>query len=95
MKTKQAIQCINDKYEGWIGYARDQREFKKLERENNQVVSLVEKLDSENIAYKKLLRELHNKYGNYWQAFDVREPNQDNIYIDSLLYKLEKKYLNL
>ena len=45
--------------------------------------------------YKKMWRELHKVFGNYWNAFDVRKANNrdcDYKYVNELMEEVEQKY---
>jgi len=60
VKTKEAIEKVKDKYEGWMGYARSQKEFDELEKERDEVISLLQQDE----AYRQLVKELKEFYGN-------------------------------
>ena len=45
--------------------------------------------------YKKMWRELHKVFGNYWNAFDVRKANNrdcDYKYVNELMEEVEQKH---
>ena len=54
MEVKRAIQCVKDKYEGWIGYAQSQEEVNKLGKECNEVISLLQELEK----YKEIVKSI-------------------------------------
>jgi len=42
--------------------------------------------------YKDMWEGFCKKYGNYWGAFDVREPNSDITYIEDLMNDYQEEY---
>ena len=42
MKAEKAIKKVKDKYEGWMGYARSQKEVDELEEERDKVIVLLQ-----------------------------------------------------
>ena len=58
MKTKEAIEKVCNKYEGWQGYARTQKEADQLGKERDGIIELLER-GEENKKYKKIWEELY------------------------------------
>ena len=42
MKTKQAIEKVKNKYEGWMGWASSQKEVDELIKEINEITALLQ-----------------------------------------------------
>ena len=59
METKEAIEKVKDKYEGWMGYARSQKEVDELGEERDKVIALL-KCGEE---YKELYEVLADNVG--------------------------------
>jgi hypothetical protein len=64
MDTKDAIQHIKDKYEGWEGYAQSQKEADKLWKECEEIIKLLEHLSAAQVEgekYRAILNEFKKK----------------------------------
>ncbi len=64
MNTKEAIQKVKDKYEGWQGYARTQKEFDELGKERDKVIALLKRGEKYKAMWKKF-----KKFFNLMIAF--------------------------
>ena len=58
MKFKTAIQNVKDKYEGWMGYAKSQKEIDELSKERDDVITML-KMGKK---YQKLWKQVLHIY---------------------------------
>ena len=79
MDINKAIEKVKDKYEGWMGYARSQKEFNELEIERDKVISLLQQGE---------------KYKHMWQSIKSAKINDKTIQkaIRILIKDIEEGY---
>jgi len=77
MKTKEAIEKVKDKYEGWQGYARSQKEFDELGKEREEVIALLK----QGKKFKKIFQELEKWFNSIYDY---------NIGLRDILDKIEE-----
>ena len=80
MNTKEAIEFI--KFHRILHYDVTQEDG------IDKVISLLQQGEK----YEAIWKKFKKKYGNYWGAFDVREPNSNITYIADLIDDFEQKY---
>jgi len=56
MKTKQAIEKVKNKYEGWMGWASSQKEVDELIKEINEITALLQQGEK----YKQMWESMIN-----------------------------------
>ena len=74
MDTEKAIQKVKDKYEGWMGYARSQKEVDELGEERDEVITLLMR----GSAFEKMFRQVEDMYGSSltWDIEQKYFPNE-------------------
>lgn len=65
MDTREAIEKVRGKYEGWMGYARTQEEVDGLEKERDGIIKLLQE-GEENKKYKEAWEEFKEINGSVW-----------------------------
>lgn len=81
METKEVIEKVKDKYEGWQGYARTQKEVDKLGEERDKVIELLQRGEK----FEKMWEEFNKEYALYHLQY-----TNDNIH--QAMKRLKQKY---
>lgn len=59
MNTKEAIKKVRNKYEGWQGYARTQKEVDQLGEERDEIIDLLKR----GKEYEQMWEKVKEDYG--------------------------------
>ena len=83
METKEAIEKVKGKYEGWMGWADSQKEVDSLIKERNEVIEILE----QGKVYRQMIDKMRwNKYGAY-----VSLPNNNFEDLSGFVIDVEKE----
>ena len=99
MKTEEAIESVKMAYCAWESEQKDMYEVIELLQQGEKYKKEYVEREAElyliikrTRKYKKMWRELHKVFGNYWNAFDVRKANNrdcDYKYVNELMEEVE------
>ena len=78
METKEAIEKVKDKYEGWMGYARSQKEIDKLGKERDKVVSLLQQGENDHIELADENQMLKNYIKDLVDGSEIKRFKKEN-----------------
>ncbi|MCK4329280.1 hypothetical protein KAX02_05505 [candidate division WOR-3 bacterium] len=84
MDTKEAIEKVKNKYEGWMGWASSQEEVDKLGEERDKIIELLQRGEK----YKAIVKEFKEVWGKRIYIFK----DSNYISITNIVNKLEQKY---
>ena len=60
MNTKEAVEKVSNKYEGWQGYARTQKEVDELGEERDRIIELLKRGEKFEVIFKKFVQFIFN-----------------------------------